>query len=228
MFQDSAGTTAVTSTGQSVGKILDKSGNGNYATQGTTSLKPTLRQDGDGKYYLEFDGVDDTVATESIPFGGIYKMSTFHGVRNNSTSGWRVLFIVGASGSFNAVGNFGEQMPTSGTNGATVAYGSGDTDFVIAEHTGTTNGTKYIKSALYDLTVATRTIITRINNVENTTADRSVVGTFTSNILTLFRNPSGAEIGEGDLYTLIIRGAASDSTTIAATETWINGKTGAY
>ncbi|SDY39586.1 hypothetical protein SAMN05421754_100887 [Nitrosomonas sp. Nm58] len=44
MFQDSAGTIPVTSVGQSVGKILDKSGNENHATQATTSKKPILKR----------------------------------------------------------------------------------------------------------------------------------------------------------------------------------------
>lgn len=42
MFQDSAGTTAVTAVEQPVGKILDKSGNGNHATQSTSAARPVL------------------------------------------------------------------------------------------------------------------------------------------------------------------------------------------
>lgn len=43
MYQDSAGTTPVTAVEQPVGKILDKSGNGNHATQSTTTSRPILR-----------------------------------------------------------------------------------------------------------------------------------------------------------------------------------------
>ena len=47
MFEDSAGTTAVHTPGNGtadspVGKILDKSGNGNHATQSTSTKRPTL------------------------------------------------------------------------------------------------------------------------------------------------------------------------------------------
>jgi hypothetical protein len=42
MFQDSAGTVPVTAVGQPVGKILDKSGRGNHATQATAGNRPTL------------------------------------------------------------------------------------------------------------------------------------------------------------------------------------------
>lgn len=58
MYQDSAGTTAAV-VGQPVGKLNDKSGNANHAIMGTAALRPILRQDTGGKYYLEFDGVDD-------------------------------------------------------------------------------------------------------------------------------------------------------------------------
>ena len=42
MFQDSAGTTPVTAVGQPIGKILDKSGRGNHATQATSTKRPVL------------------------------------------------------------------------------------------------------------------------------------------------------------------------------------------
>ena len=42
MYQDAAGTIPVTAVEQPVGKILDKSGNGNHATQSITASRPTL------------------------------------------------------------------------------------------------------------------------------------------------------------------------------------------
>jgi len=42
LFQDSAGTTPVTAVEQPVGKMLDKSGRGNHATQATAGNRPTL------------------------------------------------------------------------------------------------------------------------------------------------------------------------------------------
>jgi hypothetical protein len=43
MFQDSTGVTPVTAVEQSVGKINDKSGNNNHATQATAAARPVLR-----------------------------------------------------------------------------------------------------------------------------------------------------------------------------------------
>jgi len=57
VWQDAAGTTPATA-GDPVGRIDDKSGNGNHATQSTSTARPTLQTSG-GLYYLDFDGVDD-------------------------------------------------------------------------------------------------------------------------------------------------------------------------
>lgn len=61
VWQDAAGTTPAT-VGDPVGRIDDKSGNGNHATQSTATARPTLQVSG-GLYYLDFDGVDDWIRT---------------------------------------------------------------------------------------------------------------------------------------------------------------------
>lgn len=61
VFQDAAGTVpgAVDSP---VGRINDKSGNGNHLLQTTDARRPILRQDG-GTFYTEGDAVDDFLRT---------------------------------------------------------------------------------------------------------------------------------------------------------------------
>jgi hypothetical protein len=88
MFQDAAGTVPVTGAGQSVGLILDKSGRGNHARQTTSASRPILRQNATtGAYYLEFDGSDDFLVTNSIDFTGTNEVSLFAGVRKLSDVG---------------------------------------------------------------------------------------------------------------------------------------------
>ena len=50
--------------GDAVRFIADKSGGGNNAKSSSLAASPVLRQDGNGKYYLEFDGVDDVLVTD--------------------------------------------------------------------------------------------------------------------------------------------------------------------
>jgi hypothetical protein len=82
MFQDSAGTTPVTSVGQPVGKILDKSGNNKHATQSVSGSRPILQYDG-ADYYLSFDGVDDGLATPTINFSSTTTLTMFAGLYKN-------------------------------------------------------------------------------------------------------------------------------------------------
>lgn len=88
MFQDAGGTTPVTAVGQPVGRILDKSGRGNHATQADASRKPILQSIG-GKLALVFDGVDDNLVTGTVAF----------------PLGKRAAAVLGVSGRDGAVGS---------------------------------------------------------------------------------------------------------------------------
>jgi D-alanyl-D-alanine carboxypeptidase len=68
LYQDAAGTTPVTAADQPVGRIEDKSGNGNHATQSTASRRPILRTDGT-LWWLEFDGTDDFLTFGATSLG---------------------------------------------------------------------------------------------------------------------------------------------------------------
>ena len=66
LFQDSAGTTPVTTAGQPVGLMLDNSGNDNHATQATEAARPIYQTAPDR---VTIDGVDDRM-TVTVPVGG--------------------------------------------------------------------------------------------------------------------------------------------------------------
>jgi len=66
LFQDSAGTTPVTTAGQPVGLMLDNSGNGNHAVQATAAARPTYQTSPDR---ATLDKVDDRM-TVTVPVGG--------------------------------------------------------------------------------------------------------------------------------------------------------------
>lgn len=70
LYQDSAGTTPVTADGDPVGLMLDKSGNGNHASQSVSASRPIYRTDGT-LHWLEFDGVDDLLTTGAQVIGGV-------------------------------------------------------------------------------------------------------------------------------------------------------------
>jgi len=67
LFQDSAGTVAVTATGQPVGRMNDKSGNARHLLQATAASRPIFTI-ASGLSYLQFDGVDDGMASAATVF----------------------------------------------------------------------------------------------------------------------------------------------------------------
>ena len=64
LFQDSAKTTPVTSDGDVVGAMADKSGNGNDVVEATTANKPIYKTGiENGKSVVRFDGTDDKLTS---------------------------------------------------------------------------------------------------------------------------------------------------------------------
>lgn len=59
---------------------------GNHATQATAAARPVLRQDGGGKYYLEFDGVDDFLSTAAIDFSATDEISSLVAIERANTT----------------------------------------------------------------------------------------------------------------------------------------------
>jgi len=110
MWQDQAKLLPVTGVGQPVWHILDKSGNNNHAFATSSATRPILRKNATtGAYYLEFDGSDDFLVTNSIDFTATDKVSLFAGVRKLSDAAPSVL--VELSASIANVGTFNIQAP---------------------------------------------------------------------------------------------------------------------
>lgn len=67
LFQDTAGTIAITADGQSVALMKDKSGNNFDAVQTSTERRPIYRTNGT-LHWLEFDGTDDYMDMSLLSF----------------------------------------------------------------------------------------------------------------------------------------------------------------
>jgi len=225
MFQDSAGTTPVTAVGQPVGLILDKSGNDTNAFQATAAARPLLQQDGNGKYYLDFGGVDDALATAVFSLTSVQTVSIWFGSYiSNSSPGFVYEFSPNGNtnvGSFNAYYN---EVGDGGLTGRTnVGTQSGNTAVAVA----IPNLSVY--SMVHDGTVASPSVRSRRNgatysNGGNNSAFPASFGTWALNV----GSRQGGFHLPGRLYSLIVRGAPSTEQEITDTETWVNGKTGAY
>jgi len=98
---------SVPAVGDVVRFIADKSGNGNDAQSPSLSASPVLRQDANSRYYLEFDGINDALVTQS----------------NINVSGNSAREYIGGSGpggpvlTFNSGGDIGERWTVREDNG---------------------------------------------------------------------------------------------------------------
>jgi len=228
MFQDAAGTTPVTAVGQAVGRILDKSGRGNHATQTTDTKRPVLQQDANGKYYLLFDGIDDALQTANVNFTGTDKVTIWVGVRKLSDAAVGMLLELSASTVLNKQ-SFDIRAPsTVSTNnyffrsGGTAPLGAAD-----AIATGYAAPITNVLTAIGQIN--NDVAILRVNAIQ---AASSITDQGTGNYgnYPLYIGSRGGTTlpFNGRLYSLIIRGAQSTATQISTAETYVNSKTGAY
>lgn len=229
MFQDSAGTTPVTAAGQPVGLIQDKSGRGNHATASGTA-RPVLQQDGNGKYYLDFDGTNSTMATSAIDlttrsslvFGiSVYKDTDtaaaaaveFSANPNTNNGSFGLLAPNGAAGN-----NFGFVIRGSSAVGARATSGH-------ASPIGK------VLTCTFDIAGAgtSTEILPRVNGVEPTltnSGSASGTGNFGNYALYLGKRGGTTLPFNGRVYGLIIRAATTTTTEIEGVENWLANKQG--
>ena len=228
MFQDSAGTTPVTAVEQPVGLIQDKSGRGNHASQSTAASRPVLKQDGNGKYYLFFDGVDDSLATGSIDPGAVDKAQVFAGVRKLSDADQGMLAELSVSSTANN-GAFFMLAPNTALTGN---YGFRSKGTIAVSPSSAASYAAPITNVLTGIgDISGDNAILRVNasQVAQLTTDQGT-GNFLAYPLYIGRRASSTLPFNGHLYSLIVRFSAANlsDAQIASTENYVNNLTGAY
>lgn len=209
MFQDRAGTTPVTADGQTVGKILDKSGRGNHATAPSDAARPLYKTDGT-YHWLQFDGVDDLFQVLNI--GTNELISLFSGL---TYSGVDPVSLTTNSANASVVSFYNGKVQITAGNGASSSVACA----VAPKFVGTIEADGLNFSG-----------VARRNGID--LGLQPIVGGISMgsmNKLTLGVNSNGSgNPTTVSLYSLIIRGALSTTDEITATETWVNSKTGAF
>lgn len=230
MFQDAAGTTPVTAADQPVGLMRDKSGRGNHASQATSASRPILRNSG-ALWWLEFDGVDDFLATASIDLTSTFRVAAFVGAKKNSDAATSIIVELSASatannGAFYLAGPQGAGLH----NYAAVLRGTTETGSALSTYTAPSTN---ILSVDFDISQATR-LTEIVPRVDGLTPSRSNVGAaadagtgnFGNYPLYIGRRGGTTLPFGGNLYGLIVRGAATSAANIASTEKYLAAKSG--
>lgn len=225
LFQDSAGATPVTAAGQTVGKILDKSGRGNHATQATSTQRPTYQVDSSGRPYLLCDGVDDNMFTGTIT-PGTDKVQVFAGIRKLSDAIVGIVCELSANTGINN-GAFRLAAPQ---NIANPNYGFQPKGTAV----GTVSAITYaapitnVLTGLADISAPSSTI--RVNGGGIVTSSTSQgTGNFLAYPLYMGSRGGTSLFLNGRIYSMITRfGPNLTAEQITSTESWVNSKTGAY
>lgn len=219
LFQDDAGTIPVTAADQPVGLMLDKSGNGNNATQVSPALRPFLRFVG-GLLYLEFNGVDSFMVTSVIDLSATNQLTVFAGVSKDSDTATALVCETGGGGS-RSFSLFAPPDPGAdsfgfriwGALGVTVKA-SGYAAPITAVLTGygdTPSGVTYLRvdGAL--------PVLSEVHPNSGGIGNSAMfIGMRNGNVMPLL----------GGLYGLIIRGAATSPGQVADVERYMASKTG--
>ena len=234
-------------------RLADASGNGVYTGDGTSGIYiwgADLRSDNAGvnlppyqwvntptdydtagfPHYLKFDGVDDFLVTNSIDFTGTDKMTVAAGVRTRASS-VSVLAELSASVASSQGTFYLATFDSGGTEAAALRLT--DAPISVVSYTPSTRPVTYVASIAFD--ASTNTYSDQIKYRANTTPIVGTDGTpatgprnFTDAPLYIGRRGGTTLPFNGHLYSLIIRGAASTDSQIAATEKYVNQKTKAY
>lgn len=176
-------------------------------------------------HYLRFDGVDDWLVTPTIT-PGVDKVQVFAGVRKLSDAAQ--IYLELSDNINNGLGRL--QIIASQSDSIGIAFAS----------KGTTTRSAFVPVSGFAAPVTGVVIglgdisgdsaILRVNGTQaaSNTADQGT-GNYLAYPLYIGRRGGTTLPFNGHLYGLIVRfGANLPAGTIASTETWLNGKTGAY
>ncbi len=173
--------------------------------------------------YLAFDGVDDGMVTGTIT-PAIDKAQVFTGARKLSDSASGMLVELGDGTSQSGI--FGLRFPSLALSGAT--FSSRGTSSGNATTTGIPAPSTNVLTGLGD--IAAPSSVLRSNGVQ-VAIDTATQGTgnYLAYPIYLGRRAGTSNPFNGRIYSLIVRfGANLTDGQITATESWVNGKTGAY
>ena len=204
------------------------------ASQATGLIGPTYQRVVDAATYdtvgflpyLQFDGLSWSMSTGSIDFTATDKMTVWAGVRKIGTAASCVAELSNDVATLN--GNFSLFAPGGNAPVATKFFwASKGTSREIVEPSGYAEPYTAVLAGIGN--ISGDSAILRVNGAQaaSGTGDQGT-GNYDNHPLYLGGRAGTSLYFNGWLTSLIVRGAQSTQSQIEATESWVNGKTGAY
>ena len=239
-LQDNAGNTSYTGDGTS--GIYIWGADLRPDSQATGLIGPTYQRVVDAATYdtagflpyLAFDGLDDSMSTNSIDPGAVDKAQVFAGVRKLSDATLQTIVQTSVNPDINnGTISLISAIPPTIFQLYWQLRGTTRIDGTITS--GFQTPVSGVVTSLFDISQATPAteIIGRINGTQRTLtysgASDAGTGNFGNYPLFIGANNNASAFFNGWLSSLIVRfGANLSQSQIEATESWVNGKTGAY
>lgn len=216
MFQDVAGTVPVTADGQLVARINDKSGKGNHATQATEASRPLYKTSG-GLHWLQFDGVNDSLATAAIDFLGSDKISLFTAAyKASDVARTAICALGGATQGFRLYGSH----PAGNANIVWESGGSVVTGIASSNAAPVTR----VLTGLCNISGDSSTL--RVNGASTSSAADRGTGVYSTAAITVGARGAADLPLNGYVYGLIVRNVLSVAAEITAAESYMAAKSG--
>lgn len=228
LFQDAAGTTPVTTLGQPVGLMRDKSGRGNHLFQNTTASRPTWQQDAQGFYYLRFDGIDDGLATASATWAAQQMLACFSFI-STSTKFGAAFELSGTPDS--VTGSFNMFVAGNGTGITANIRGTSTQNDGLFDTSGI--GTKNVLSASWDFAQTTNAAqkLVRINGADKVNPTPQKVAesvNFAAAPIFIGRRNNASDPLDLSFYGGNLVGKLASTDEKATVENYRNSRIGAY
>jgi hypothetical protein len=176
--------------------------------------------------FLNFDGVDDSLATASINFSATDKMSVFAGVRKLSDAAVGSVVELSANVNTNS-GSFWVAAPVTVTGPNYYFVSRGTTAPAGSIASGNASPTTNVITGLGDIVAPNANIRVNASQIVTDTTTQGT-GNFGNYPLYIGMRGGATVPFNGRIYSLIVRGATTTADQIARTEAWVNNITKAY
>jgi len=177
--------------------------------------------------YLAFDGVDDGMVTGTIT-PAIDKVQVFAGVRKLSDAAIGIVVELSALQGTNN-GTFNIRAPNGAASASFAMFTSGTTTAAIGDtNSGNAAPVTKVVTGISDISAPSAALKLNGTQVATSTATQGT-GNYLAYPLYIGRRGGTTLPYNGRIYSLIVRFGANLTTgQITATESWVNGETGAY
>lgn len=173
--------------------------------------------------YLAFDGSNDALSTAAIDFSATDKMSVFAGVTKLTETAGLVAELTNSSVN---VGSFYLAAPVNSLTPTFAAAARGAVNGQYVEISSYPAPSTAVLTALMDIGAPYVSLEANSSGFSSNTGAMGATMFANSNLYVGARNNGASFKFTGNLYSLIVRGAASDAATITKAEKWVAKKTG--